>query len=263
MDVRDQVVVVTGGASGIGEAVSRYLASQGARVVIGDMDQEGIDRVVADIRSNGAEAVGRLVNVTRDEEVSSFMDFAVEQYDAINVVVPCAGIIRDGLFVSPDKETGKVNRFMSTDDFRLVLDVNLTGTFITLREAAIRMIDNGWSGVLFTISSIQKQGGVGQLNYSSTKAAVALWPKILVGEFAMRNITNIRVNSIAPGYVGTPMVRGMNQKALERIIASVHVQRLIEPVEIAKTIAMVIENDAIDAATIEVTGGVISGLIAK
>lgn len=263
MNVENQVVVVTGGASGIGEAVARYLASKGAKIVIGDMNQEGIDRVVADIKTTGAEAAGTVVNVTKDEEVSSLMDFAIEQFNAINVVVPCAGIIRDGLFVSTDKETGKVKKFMSTEDFRLVLDVNLTGTFITLREAAIRMVDNGWGGVLFTISSIQKQGGVGQLNYSSTKAAVALWPKILVGEFAMRKITNIRVNSIAPGYVGTPMVRGMNQNALDKILSSVHVERLIEPEEIAQAIAMVVENDAIDATTIEVTGGVISGMIAK
>ena len=263
MEIKNQVVVVTGGASGIGEAVSRYLASAGARVVIGDMDQEGIDRVVQSLTDGGASAAGRRVNVTKDDEVSALMDFAVERFGAINVVVPCAGIIRDGLFISTDKETGNVKRAMSTEDFRLVVDVNLTGTFITLREAATRMVDNGWPGVLFTISSIQKQGGVGQLNYSSTKAAVALWPKILVGEFAMRNITDIRVNSIAPGYVGTPMVRGMDQKALDRIVSTVHVGRLIEPEEIAKTIGMVIENDAIDATTIEVTGGMISGMVAK
>lgn len=263
MNIQEQVVVVTGGASGIGEAVARYMASHGARVVIGDMNPEGVTRVVDELKAEGYQVAGAAVNVTKDDEVAGLMDFAIEQFKAINVVVPCAGIIRDGLFVSPDKETGKVKKFMSTEDFRLVLDVNLTGTFITLREAAMRMIDNQWGGVLFTISSIQKQGGVGQLNYSSTKAAVALWPKILVGEFAMRKITNIRVNSIAPGYVGTPMVRGMDQKALDKILAAVHLQRLVEPEEIAQSIGMVIQNDAIDAATIEVTGGVISGLIAK
>ncbi|MFW5694950.1 MAG: SDR family NAD(P)-dependent oxidoreductase [Alkalispirochaeta sp.] len=263
MNIQNQVVVVTGGASGIGEAVARYMAARGAKIVIGDMNQEGIDRVVADIAAAGGEAAGTLVNVTSDDEVSALMDFAVDRFQAINIVVPCAGIIRDGLFISPDKETGKVKKFMSTEDFRLVVDVNLTGTFITLREAATRMIDAGWGGVLFTISSVQKAGAVGQLNYSSTKAAVALWPKILVGEFAMRNITNIRVNSIAPGFVGTPMVRGMNQNALDKILAAVHVNRLIEPEEIAQAIGMVVENDAIDATTIEVTGGVISGLVAK
>ncbi len=263
MDIKGLVAVVTGGASGIGEAVVRHLASKGARVVIGDMNQTGIDTVVSDMKAAGFEVAGTTADVTDDAAVAALMDFAVETYGAINVVVPCAGIIRDGLFISTDKETGKVKRAMTTADFRLVVDINLTGTFITLREAAVRMVDNGWPGALFTISSIQKEGGVGQLNYSSTKAAVAIWPKILVGEFAMRNITNIRVNSIAPGYVGTPMVKGMDQKALDRIVSTVHIQRLIEPEEIARAIEAVIENDAIDAATIEVTGGMISGMIAK
>jgi 3-oxoacyl-[acyl-carrier protein] reductase len=263
MNIEGTVAVVTGGASGIGESVARYLARSGGKVVLGDIDQDGIDRVVGELTNAGLPAAGKIVDVTDETDVAALMDHAVETFGAINVVVPCAGVIRDRLFVSTDKETGKVKRAMPADEFRLVVEVNLTGTFLTLREAAVRMIDNGWAGVLFTISSIQKEGGVGQLNYSSTKAAVAVWPKILVGEFAMRNITNIRVNSIAPGYVGTPMVRGMDRRALDRIVSTVHIRRLIEPEEIARTIAMVIENDAIDAATIEVTGGMISGMIAK
>jgi len=263
MKIKGLVAVITGGASGIGEAISHYLSKKGVKVVIGDMNQEGIDRVVADLKKAGGEAAGKLVNVTSDEETGALMDFAVETFGAINVVIPCAGIIRDGLFLSTDKETGKVKKAMSTQDFRAVIDVNLVGTFITLREAARRMVDNGWKGVLFTISSIQKQGGVGQLNYSSTKAAVALWPKILAGEFQMRNIKDIRVVSVAPGYVGTPMVKGMNQDALAKILSGVHLGRLIEPEEIASMIAWTIENDAVNATCVEVTGGMISGMIAK
>jgi 3-oxoacyl-[acyl-carrier protein] reductase len=263
MEMKGLVAVITGGASGIGESVARYLAGQGASVVIGDMNQEGIDRVVAEIRSGGGKAAGKAANVTTDAEVGALMDFAAREFGAINVVVPCAGIIRDGLFLSTDKETGKVKKFMSTADFRSVVEVNLVGTFITLREAAARMVDNGWKGVLFTISSIQKEGGVGQLNYSSTKAAVALWPKILVGEFQMRGITGIRVVSIAPGYVGTPMVKGMDQGALSRIVQAVHLGRLIEPDEIADAIAWAVRNDAVNATCIEITGGMISGMIAK
>lgn len=263
MEIKGLVVVVTGGASGIGETVARRFAKDGASVVIGDMNQEGLDRVVADIKKAGGKAAGKLVNVTEDESTAALMDFAVSEFGAINVVAPCAGIIRDGMFVSTDKETGKVKRSMSTADFRAVIDVNLVGPFITLREAAIRMVNNGWKGVLFTISSIQKQGGVGQLNYSSTKAAMALWPKILIGEFQMKGIHDIRVVSIAPGYVGTPMVKGMDQGALAKIVAGVHLARLIEPEEIADTMAFAVNNDAVNATCLEVTGGMISGLTAK
>ena len=263
MKVDSSVAVITGGASGIGEAIAMNLAKQGAKIVLGDLNKEALERVVKNITESGGKAVYELCNVTKDEDVSLLMDKAVETYGSINVVVPCAGIIRDGLFISTDRETGKVKKAMTTDQFRQVVDINLTGSFITLREAAIRMVNNGYKGVLFTISSIQKAGGVGQLNYSSTKAALAMWPKLLVGEFQMRNIKDIRVVSIAPGYVGTPMVKGMNQKALESILSQVHLGRLIDPDEIADTIKYVITNEAINATCIEVTGGTISGMIAK
>jgi 3-oxoacyl-[acyl-carrier protein] reductase len=263
MELTGKVAIVTGGASGIGETVAKSLARSGMRVMLGDVSQDGLDRVVQDIKNEGGEAAAQVVDVTNEEDTGKLMDAAIEGFGALNVVVPCAGIIRDGLFVSPDKETGKVSKFMSTEDFRKVVDVNLTGSFITLREAAVRMIDNEYEGVLFTISSVQKAGGVGQLNYSSTKAALAMWPKVLVGEFQMRNIKHIRVVSIAPGYVGTPMVKGMDQKALDKILSTVHLGRLIEPEEIADTIRYAVANDAINATCIEVTGGTISGMIAK
>jgi len=263
MKVDSIVAVITGGASGIGKAIAMDLAKQGARIVLGDLNKEALEQGVKTIKDAGGEAVFELCDVTKDENVSALMDKAVETYGSINVVVPCAGIIQDGLLISTDRETGKVKKSMTTDQFRKVIDINLTGTFITLREAAIRMVNNGYKGVLFTISSIQKAGGVGQLNYSSTKSALAMWPKLLVGEFQMKNIKDIRVVSIAPGYVGTPMVKGMNQKALDSILSQVHLGRLIEPKEIADTIRYVITNEAINATCIEVTGGTISGMIAK
>jgi 3-oxoacyl-[acyl-carrier protein] reductase len=263
MENKGLVAVVTGGGSGIGEAVAKSLAGSGMKLVLGDISQEGLDRVKSEIVAAGGQVETLLVDVTRDADNAALMDLAMDKFGAINVVVPCAGIIRDGLFVSPDKETGKVSKFMTTEDFRAVVEVNLVGTFITLREAATRMIDNGCAGVLFTISSVQKSGGVGQLNYSSTKAALAMWPKLLVGEFQMRNIKSIRVVSIAPGYVATAMVRGMNQHALEKILAGVHLARLIEPEEIADMIRYAVTNEAVNATCLEITGGIISGQIAK
>ncbi|HNV37313.1 MAG TPA: SDR family oxidoreductase, partial [Rectinema sp.] len=94
---------------------------------------------------------------------------------------------------------------------------------------------------------------------ASTKAAVAVWPRILVGEFQMKGIKGIRAMSIAPGYVGTPMVKGMNQDALADIIKDIHIGRLVEPEEIAQAIAMIIENEAFDGTCLEITGGVTYG----
>jgi len=263
VELKNSVVVVTGGASGIGEAVATSLAARGAKVVIGDMDQKGLERVAGQITAAGGQAAFARCNVTSDEDVANLMDLAIDKFGSLNICVASAGIIKDGLFVNTDKDTGKVKKAMTTDQFKMVVDVNLVGSFITLREAAIRMVNNGYQGLLVPISSVNKTGQTGQLNYSSTKAAIALWPKIIVGEFQMRGIQNVRCVAVAPGYVGTPMVKGMNQDALAGILKGVHINRLIEPQEIADIIAYAAQNEAIDATCLEITGGLIANGLAK
>lgn len=263
MELKGAVAVVTGGASGIGEAVAKGMAAKGAKVVLGDMDQKNLERVTSEIVAAGGAAAWARCNVTNEEEVAALMDLAIDKFGQLNVCVACAGIIKDGLMINLDKETGKVKRAMTTDQFKAVIDVNLVGSFITLREAAIRMANHGWKGLLVPISSVNKAGQTGQLNYASTKAAIALWPKILVGEFQMKGIQNIRCVAIAPGYVGTPMVKGMNQEALAGILKGVHINRLIEPAEIADLIMFAAQNEAVDATCLEITGGLISNGLAK
>lgn len=259
MEIKNKTIVITGGASGIGKAVAFHFAKLGANIVIADINKENIDKTISEIKKINDNVIGFQTDVTSDSDVSNLMDKTIEKFNSINFVVPCAGIIKDSLMISTDKETGKVKRYMDTKSFKQVIEVNLIGTFITLREAAIRMVNNNWEGVLFTISSINKVGQIGQLNYSSTKVAVGLWPKILAGEFQMKNIKNIRIVGIAPGYAATPILTGMSQKALDNIIKDIHIGRLIEPEEIAKLIAFAVENDAIDGTTIEISGGITYG----
>lgn len=258
MQVKGSVVVITGGGSGIGEIVAKDMAKDGAKVVLGDMNQAGLDRVSGEIQAAGGEAVGVVANVTKEEDVAKLMDTAMEKFGAINVVFANAGIFADGLVVNTDK-SGKVKSVMSVEAFRSVVEVNLVGAFLTVREAVRRMVDNGCKGAIVLTSSINHTGQVGQINYSSTKASLALWPKILVGEFLMKGIQGIRVAAIAPGYTATPILLGMNQEALTAILKDVHIGRLVEPAEIAATFRHIVENDAIDATMIEVTGGVTYG----
>jgi 3-oxoacyl-[acyl-carrier protein] reductase len=154
-----------------------------------------------------------------------------------------------------DKDTGKVARKLSFEKWQQVIDVDLTGTFLTIRDAAEAMVNGGWDGLLVPISSVNKIGQIGQLNYSSSKVAVGLMPKIIVGEFLLRGIRNVRCVGIAPGYTGTPMLTGMNQDALKAILEDVHIGRLIDPNEIAAMIGHCIENGALNGTTIEITGG--------
>ncbi len=263
MELNGAVAVITGGASGIGEAVAKGLSSRGARVVLGDMDQRNLERVAGEIAAAGGSVAWAKCNVTSDEDVASLMDLAIDKFGQLNVVVASAGIIKDGLMINLDKETGKVKKAMTTEQFKAVIDVNLVGAFITVREAAIRMANGGWPGLIVPISSVNKSGQTGQMNYSSAKAAIALWPKILCGEFQMRGVSNVRVVAIAPGYVGTPMVKGMNQEALAGILKGVHIGRLIEPSEIADIIAFAAQNEAVDATCLEITGGLIANGLAK
>jgi 3-oxoacyl-[acyl-carrier protein] reductase len=263
MQVKNSVIVITGAASGIGEAAAIALAAAGANIVLGDMNEEGLQAVRQKILNNGGNAVALVVNVTDELSVQGFMDFAVVQFGRINIVLACAGIVRDSFLITTDKETGKVKKFMTTQQWQEVIDVNMTGVFLTLREAAIRMIDNKWEGVLIPLSSINKCGELGQLNYASTKAAIALWPKILAGEFHAKGIKNIRIAAIAPGYVETPILTSIKPEILQGIIDGIPLGRLVTTDEIMATIKFIIENEAVHGTTLEVSGGIIARGLAK
>lgn len=264
MEIKGSVAVITGGGNGIGEAVAKFFVQQGAKVALVDMSQKNLDRVVKEIKDMGGEAIGIQANVASEADTAKFIKATVEAFGKINVAVACAGIIKDGTMLSLDKETGKVNRKMGLDKWQPVIDVNLTGTFLTIRDAAEAMVNGGWPGLLVTISSVNKAGQVGQLNYSSAKVADALLPKIVIGEFQLRGIKNIRCVGIAPGYTATPMLTGMNQDALKALLNDVHLGRLIEPEEIARMIGHCVENEALNATTIEITGGLCNpGGVAK
>ncbi len=259
MQLANKVAVITGGGNGIGESVAKSLALQKMKIVLADVNQAELNRVVKEIKDLGGETLGILCDVSKEDQVIALMDKAVENFGSINFVFANAGIIKDSLMINTDKTTGKVKSVMSLDDFQRVINVNLTGAFLTAREGAKKMVDGGFEGVIVFTSSINKVGQVGQLNYSSTKASVALWPKILSAEFHMKGIKNIRTAAIAPGYTATPLLKGMNQDALKAMLQDVHIDRMIEPEEIAQTIRFILENDGIDGTCIEITGGLTHG----
>jgi len=255
MKIKDSVAIVTGGASGIGQAVSRRLAHEGAKVAVVDLNRSQIELVVNEIRQTGGQAIGIQADVTLEEDTARFIQQTIETFGQLNMAVTCAGIIRDGTMLSRDKQTGHVSRKLDLEKFRSVIDVNLNGTFLTLRDAAEAMVNGGWPGLLVPISSVNKVGQIGQLNYASAKAAIDLMPKIIVGEFLLRGIQNIRCVAIAPGYTETALLTQMNQDALKAILADVHLGRLIKPDEIADLITYCMTNEALNATTIEITGG--------
>ena len=256
LEIKDHVAVITGGGSGIGECVAKEWVKRGGKVLLGDIVPENLERVEGEIREMGGQVASMVCDVTREEDMSKFARMAIEVFGDINLVLPCAGIIADGLLLSPDRETGKVTRKMSLEQFQKVIDINLTGVFLTVRECGEQMINNGSRGLICLISSTGSLGTAGQANYSSTKAAMSVLPKVIVAEFFRRGISQrIRCAAIAPGYVGTPMVRGMNQKALAKILENVPIGRLIEPEEVASLIFEMYRNEAINGDVFFIHGG--------
>lgn len=264
MQIKDSVALITGAASGIGEATAKHLASLGAKIALVDRDQAQIDRVAQELVNGGANVISISGDVTQEDDSARFVQTTLDAFGQLNIAVTCAGIIRDGTLLNVDKSTGQVSRKLAFDKWKSVIDINLTGTFLTLRDCAEAMANGGWDGLLVPISSVNKIGQVGQLNYSATKAAIERFPKIIVGEFLMRNIRNIRCVGIAPGYTETRILTEMNQDALTAILKDVHLGRLIKPQEIADMIAYCAQTEALNATTIEITGGLcFPGNIAK
>ncbi len=253
LEIKDSVAVITGGASGIGLALSKYWLEKGGKVVIGDVVESALKQAAEELKGDVATL---LCNVTKEEDCAKLADTAIERFGQINLVAPFAGIIKDGLMVSPDRETGKVSRKMSLENFEAVININLTGVFLTVRECAERMINHNCKGLICLVSSTGSLGTAGQINYSSTKAAMSVMPKVITAEFFRRGLAGkIRCVAVAPGYVGTAMVKGMNQKALESIVAQVPIGRLVEPEEVAMLVGDIYRNEALAGDVFFIHGG--------
>jgi 3-oxoacyl-[acyl-carrier protein] reductase len=256
LEIKGSVAVITGGGGGIGYAIAEHWVKNGGKVVLADVAQEPLEKAAAALAALGGEVVTVVGNVTSEEDTARLADTAIEKFGAINLVAPFAGIIKDGMMVSPDRETGKVTRKLSFDDFKKVIDINLNGVFLTVRECAARMIDNKCKGLICLVSSTGSLGTAGQISYSSTKAAMSVMPKVITAEFFRRGLSNqIRCVAVAPGYVGTPMVKNMNQQALDKILQDIPIGRLIEPAEVAQLVADIYRNEALSGDVYFIHGG--------
>jgi len=253
LDIHGAVAVITGGSGGIGIALAKQWLELGGKAVIADINDEAL---AAAKQQLGQQVETFACNVTKEEDCTALALLAIEKFGQINLVAPFAGIIKDGLMVSPDRETGKVTKKMSLDDFQKVIDINLTGVFLTVRECAAQMVDHGCKGLICLVSSTGSLGTAGQINYSSSKAAMSVMPKVITAEFFRRGLADrIRCVAIAPGYVGTEMVKNMNQKALDRVLDDVPIGRLIEPEEVSQLVCDIYRNEALAGETFFINGG--------
>ena len=235
-----RTAVITGGAQGIGLAIARRFATQGARIVIGDLDETKAKEAGASL---SADAIGVRCDVASAADVAALLDAATAAFKTVNVMVNNAGITRDATM-----------RKMTEQQFDDVITVHLRGCWNGTRQAAAIMRENG-GGSIINMSSISgKVGFVGQTNYSAAKAGIVGLSKAAAKEVAH---LGVRVNVIQPGLIRTPMTEAMPQNVWEQKLAEVPMQRAGEPDEIA-SVALFYASDLSSYMTgtvAEVTGG--------
>jgi len=251
MKLQDKVVVVTGGAQGLGLTMSLALAARGARLALVDLNRETLDDAVDRCRHAGGEARAYLANIADETQVVAVFEQILEDHGSINGLINNAGVLRDGMLVKA--RDGEVLKKLSLAEWQSVIDVNLTGVFLCAREAAAAMIRSGSDGVIINISSVSRGGNVGQSNYSAAKAGVAALVVTWARELARHGI---RCMGIAPGFINTEMVASMKPEALARMTAKIPLGRLGTAEEIAATALFIFENDYLTGRVLETDGGI-------
>jgi 3-oxoacyl-[acyl-carrier protein] reductase len=250
MDLKDSVVAITGAGRGLGAAIAERLAARGCQLALLDLDagsQEASRRACIEAGAARVECYG--VDVADEAGVEEVIDNIANDFGALNGLVNNAGITRDALTLK--FQDGELVSKMTLEQWRSVIDVNLTGVFLCGREAAAKMIALGCRGCIVNISSISRHGNLGQANYSASKAGVVALAVVWAKEFARYGI---RAAAVAPGFIGTEMVMSMKPEALEKVAATIPARRLGQPDEIAKTVEFIFDNDYVSGRCIEIDG---------
>lgn len=256
-ELREKVVIITGGVKGIGRATALRFAQEGVRVAAWDIASGNADMLPNELKIAGAaDALFCKVNVTDPQSVQAAVDEVMARWQRIDVLVNNAGILHDGLLVKV--KDGAVVSTMSDQQFDDVINVNLKGVFICTRAVTPHMIAGGGGVVLNASSVVGLYGNFGQTNYVATKAALIGMTKTWARELGRYKI---RVNAVAPGFIATEMVKQMPPKVLDSMVAHTPLGRLGRPEEIADAYCWLASDSAsfITGTVLSVDGGVVIG----
>jgi 3-oxoacyl-[acyl-carrier protein] reductase len=251
--MKNKVVLITGGAAGIGRATALRFAEEGAQVIIGDVNEAAGQETVKEL---GPEAAFYQVNVADRQAVQDWVDAVVASYGRIDILINNAGILRDGQLVK-FKEGALVGQ-MSEADFDLVISVNLKGVFNCSQAVAPVMIKQGSGVILNATSVVGLDGNFGQTNYVATKSGVIGMTKVWARELGRYGI---RVNAVAPGFTATEILVSMPQKIIDGMKARTPLGRLGDPRDIANAYFFLASDQAsfITGETLRVDGGIVVG----
>ena len=237
MKLEGKVALITGGGNGIGRATALRFTSEGAKIAISDLDEEGLEKACIEIREAGGSVEVVVGDVSSRADVEKMVDAAVRQFGQLDILINNAGINRDALMVRVKE--GKTN-LMNDEKWDEVLDVNLKGTWLCCQLAALPMMQQKYGRIVNT-SSIGALGNIGQANYAASKAGVIGLTKTLALEWARFGIA---VNCVAPGATKTQMTEGIPEKILQGIKTKIPMRRLAEPEEVAAVHLFLASDDA-------------------
>lgn len=238
-----KTALVTGASQGIGEAIAKLLAAQGARVVLAARNEEKLKELAIHIDAGGGCARPLVLDVTRPDTFAERLKALPEDYRNIDILVNNAGVTADNLLAR-----------MSLEDWELVLRTNLTGAFALTREVVRGMIRRRWGRVINVSSVVGMMGNAGQANYAASKAGLIGFSKSLARELGSRTIT---VNVVAPGYIQTAMTESLPEVNRDELISSIVLKRLGTVDDVAWAVLFLASEEGgyITGHTLNVSGG--------
>lgn len=250
IDLTGRVAVVTGSSRGIGRAVALKLAGVGAKVVVNYYHSEdAANEAVKEIRAEGGEAIAVHADVKEADQAKELIDSALDAYARLDILVNNVGITRDTLLMR-----------MKEDDWDIVIDTNLKGTFNCTKVAQRPMIKQRYGRIINITSVSGIAGQVGQANYSASKAGIIGFTKAVARELGVRNIT---VNAVAPGYVPTDQTADLPQDLIDHILDLTPLKRPGTAEEIANAVAFLASDEAsyVSGQVLAVDGGMMAMML--
>jgi 3-oxoacyl-[acyl-carrier protein] reductase len=245
MELEGKVAIVTGAAQGIGRAIAETLAKAGASVAVVDRDTAHAAETVASITRLGRRGLAVKANVAEWTDVQVMVDQVMAELGRIDILVNNAGITRDSLLLR-----------MKEEDWNMVLDVNLTGTFHGTKAVLPVLMKQRGGAIVNIASVVGVMGNAGQANYAASKAAVIGLTKTVAREYASRAVT---VNAVAPGFIDTAMTHGLVGDAREALLKQIPLGRLGTPNDVAEAVRFLVSPAAayITGHVLHVNGGML------
>ena len=241
--LKDKLALITGGGGGLGSAMARGFARQGARVIVADIDPARAQAIADEVRGAGGTAWAESIDVTDRAAVADLADSLTQRLGPIDVLVNNAGIVQDAQLTK-----------MTDEQFDLVIDINLRGVYNCAKAVVDTMVAQGGGVILNASSVVGVYGNFGQTNYAATKFGVIGFVKTWAKELGKKGI---RANAVCPGFVATPILKAMPEKVIQAMEDRVPMKRMAQPEEIANLYAFLASDEAsyINGAAIEITGG--------